>query len=79
MELEDYYEDEERDQKRRIFLRNVRHIYNKAIFDAFNDCLDQKRPFGQWGQPFSWQVIPTFKHEYTMKTKSVLFHSQRSS
>ena len=47
--------DEEKEKKRRAFLKNAIHIHNKAIFDALNEHLDRERPFGVWGEPFQWK------------------------
>ena len=62
VEFEPYYEDEEKQQKRIQFLKNILHIHNKAIFDSLNECLDHQRPFGIWGLPFPWK-----KHPYRYK------------
>ena len=49
LRIERYYEDEEREAKRRLFIKNAIHIHNKAIYDAYNEALDKDRPFGAWG------------------------------
>lgn len=41
LQFEKYYEDEEKEKKRRVFLKNAIHIHNKAIFDALNETLDR--------------------------------------
>jgi hypothetical protein len=41
LEFEKYYDDEEKEKKRRIFLKNAIHIHNKAIFDSLNETLDR--------------------------------------
>ena len=72
--FEKYYEDEEKERKRRAFLKNAIHIHNKAIFDALNETLDKVRPYGVWGEPFSWKKIAKFYHDRDTTTKNVIFH-----
>ena len=36
LEFEKYYDDQEKQKKRRIFLKNAIHIHNKAVFDSLN-------------------------------------------
>ena len=35
------------------------HIHNKAIFDSFNEALDEMRPFGLKGYSFPWKIDGT--------------------
>ncbi len=36
IKIEKYYDEEQREVKRRNFLKNAIHIHNKAIYDAYN-------------------------------------------
>jgi hypothetical protein len=72
IKLERYYEDEEREGKRRLFIKNAVHIHNKAIYDAYNEALDKDRPFGIWGEPFTWKKIAKFTHTRDTRVKNVL-------
>lgn len=71
VKIEKYYDDEEREAKRRNFIKNAIHIHNKAIYDAYNETLDKDRPFGMWGEPFSWKKTAKFAHKRDTKTKNV--------
>lgn len=73
LQFEKYYEDEEKEKKRRIFLKNAIHIHNKAIFDALNETLDRERPFGVWGEPFSWKKAAKFYHTRDVAAKNVSY------
>ena len=37
-------------------LAELEHIHNKVIFDAFNESLDEKRPFGIKGYSLPWKI-----------------------
>lgn len=69
--IEQYYDDEEKEKKRRVFLKNAMHVHNKAIFDCLNELLDRERLFGLWGEPFVWKKAPKFRHTRDGKTKNV--------
>ena len=55
-------------------MKNAIHIHNKAIFDALNETLDKERPFGVWGEPFSWKKTAKFYHERDTSSKNVIFY-----
>lgn len=42
-------------------IHELQQLHNKAIFDSFNEALDQLRPFGLKGRPSPWKpaVIQT--------------------
>ena len=63
--------DEEKEKKRRAFLKNAIHIHNKAVFDALNETLDKERPYGVLGEPFSWKSSAKFSHKRDVATKNV--------
>lgn len=71
LQFEKYYDDEEKEKKRKTFLKNAIHIHNKAIFDALNETLDRQRPFGVWGEPFSWKKAAKFYHSRDIAIKNV--------
>jgi hypothetical protein len=54
-----------------MFLKNAIHIHNKSIFDALNESLDKQRPYGVWGEPFSWKKTAKFFHPRDKATKNV--------
>ena len=56
-----------------MFLKNAVHIHNKAIFDALNEILDKHRPYGVWGEPFSWKTTAKFYHLKNNTLKNVYF------
>lgn len=37
------------------FRQGIEYIHNKMLFDSFNEALDNLRPFGLKGSPFSWR------------------------
>jgi hypothetical protein len=37
-------------------LKELEHIHNKVVFDAFNESLDSQRVFGILGRPFPWKT-----------------------
>ena len=71
VEINQYYEDEEKEKKRKVFLKNAIHIHNKAIFDAMNETLDRERPYGVWGQPFPWKRAAKFSLSRNTVAKNV--------
>lgn len=40
-------------------LKDITHIHNKVIFDAFNEALDSNRIYGLKGKPFPWKIDST--------------------
>lgn len=68
---------EDRIMDRRLLdlLLNFEHIHNKAVFDAINESLDNYRPYGLKGLPFSWSKTTrtlTFKNNNTNEVENVL-------
>lgn len=43
----------------KVSLKDITHIHNKVIFDAFNEALDNHRLYGLKGRPFPWKVDAT--------------------
>ena len=37
-------------------MKELKHIHNKVVFDAFNESLDSYRLFGLKGKPFPWKI-----------------------
>jgi hypothetical protein len=34
------------------------HFWHRALFEGLNEALDEHRPYGTYGKPYDWQVIP---------------------
>lgn len=48
-----------------MFLKNINHILNKALFDALNEMLDHERPYGIWGKPFPWKKVISIDRKWS--------------
>ncbi|EAR82444.2 IQ calmodulin-binding motif protein (macronuclear) [Tetrahymena thermophila SB210] len=46
-------------EQHKVSLKDITHIHNKVIFDAFNEALDNHRLYGLKGRPFPWKVDAT--------------------
>jgi len=49
---------------------NTRNVYHLGIFDAFNEALDQERPYKFKGLPNPWSRQTRVTHE-TLKPEQV--------
>ena len=53
------------------FLKELEHIHNKVIFDAFNEALDNQRIFGLLGRPFPWKTNQNRLNEQELTNKDI--------
>lgn len=63
IEFEPYYPQPEKEKARVEYLKGLTRIHYLAIFEAYNECLDQERNFGTFGEPFPWKRVANFFHE----------------
>lgn len=52
-------------------MKELEHIHNKVIFDAFNEALDSFRLFGLKGKPFPWKINSNRLKEYYIPKKEL--------
>ncbi len=53
------------------FLKELEHIHNKVIFDAFSEALDAFRVFGLKGRPFPWKINSFKLSDKPIKNKDI--------
>jgi inner membrane protein involved in colicin E2 resistance len=68
------YETKKADQQISEKKQSYTYYWHQAIFEAFNEYLDEFRPFGVYGQPYVWEVDGRTHSNYTKVSNFKVHH-----
>ena len=60
-------------QEVQVFLQKLQKLHNRAVFDTFNEVLQQFRPWGIKNQPYPWNNYKHFSSVYFLNLLQRLF------